>query len=189
MRTTGLVQLAALAALALLPGCRTVVERSELGWKPEEAYQAIANALPRADFGFGEAPGVVALAASERGHRGEAPDLSVLTDEQAFRVRLSVLRTRTILVPYAAVEEVSVEWCPFPNVPLALLVVVPAQLSLARVTFDARKVPGLLASIEVECDRLVALGAPRVRRDEPDPPMSSGFIVMTDPEGNEFCLD
>jgi hypothetical protein len=23
----------------------------------------------------------------------------------------------------------------------------------------------------------------------PAPPMSAGFIVMTDPEGNEFCLD
>jgi hypothetical protein len=30
---------------------------------------------------------------------------------------------------------------------------------------------------------------PRVRRCEPAPPMSAGFIVMTDPEGNEFCLD
>ncbi len=27
------------------------------------------------------------------------------------------------------------------------------------------------------------------RRYEPAPPMSAGFIVMTDPEGNEFCLD
>jgi hypothetical protein len=28
-----------------------------------------------------------------------------------------------------------------------------------------------------------------VSRHEPAPPMSGGFIVMTDPEGNEFCLD
>ena len=46
-----------------------------------------------------------------------------------------------------------------------------------------------MAALETECDRLVALGATRVRRDEPEPPMSLGFIVMTDPEGNEFCLD
>jgi hypothetical protein len=46
-----------------------------------------------------------------------------------------------------------------------------------------------MAALEAECDRLVALGATRVRRDEPAPPMSFGFIVMTDPEGNEFCLD
>ena len=40
-----------------------------------------------------------------------------------------------------------------------------------------------------ECERLVALGATRVARFEPEPPMSKGFIVMQDPEGNEFCLD
>jgi Glyoxalase-like domain len=63
-----------------------------------------------------------------------------------------------------------------------------------RVHLDVRAAPGLqgeerMAALEVECDRLVALGATRVRRHEPAPPMSAGFIVMTDPEGNEFCLD
>lgn len=63
-----------------------------------------------------------------------------------------------------------------------------------RVHLDVRAAPGLvgeerMAALETECDRLVALGAKRVRRDEPAPPMSAGFIVMTDPEGNEFCLD
>ena len=63
-----------------------------------------------------------------------------------------------------------------------------------RVHLDVRVAPGLqgserMAALEIECDRLVALGATRVRRDEPAPPMSAGFIVMTDPEGNEFCLD
>ena len=46
-----------------------------------------------------------------------------------------------------------------------------------------------MAALEAECDRLVALGATRIRRDEPAPPLSAGFIVMADPEGNEFCLD
>ena len=46
-----------------------------------------------------------------------------------------------------------------------------------------------MAALEAECERLVALGAHRVSRSEPAPPMSHGFIVMTDPEGNEFCLD
>jgi glyoxalase superfamily protein len=46
-----------------------------------------------------------------------------------------------------------------------------------------------MAALEAECDRLVALGATRVRRYEPDPPLSAGFIVMADPEGDEFCLD
>ncbi|WP_316042970.1 VOC family protein, partial [Gordonia sp. CNJ-863] len=44
-------------------------------------------------------------------------------------------------------------------------------------------------SHEAEAARLVALGATRVRRVEPEPPLSAGHIVMLDPEGNEFCLD
>ena len=57
-----------------------------------------------------------------------------------------------------------------------------------------RAAPGLtgearMAALEAECDRLVALGAKRLRRDEPQPPFSLGFIVVADPEGNEFCLD
>lgn len=63
-----------------------------------------------------------------------------------------------------------------------------------RVHLDVRAAPGLqgeerMAALESACDRLVKLGATRVRRHEPDPPMSNGWIVMTDPEGNEFCLD
>jgi hypothetical protein len=63
-----------------------------------------------------------------------------------------------------------------------------------RVHLDVRAAPGLageerMAALEAECDRLVGLGAKRVRRFDPAPPMSAGFIVMTDPEGNEFCLD
>src|SRR3990170_5915317 len=63
-----------------------------------------------------------------------------------------------------------------------------------RVHLDIRVAPGLhgeerMAALEEECERLVALGAGRQRRVEPAPPMEAGFIVMTDPEGNEFCLD
>ncbi|MFD3521943.1 VOC family protein [Streptomyces sp. NPDC058653] len=63
-----------------------------------------------------------------------------------------------------------------------------------RVHLDVRAAPGLegderMAALEAECERLVALGARRLRRDEPAPPMSAGYIVMQDPEGNEFCLD
>jgi len=63
-----------------------------------------------------------------------------------------------------------------------------------RVHLDVRAAPGLqgderMAALERECDRLVALGATRLSRHEPEPPMSAGFIVMADPEGNEFCLD
>lgn len=68
------------------------------------------------------------------------------------------------------------------------------KLAKNRVHLDVRAAPGLqgeqrMAALEAECDRLVALGATRIRRHEPEPPMSAGFIVMADPEGNEFCLD
>ncbi|UUZ58374.1 VOC family protein [Nocardioides sp. B-3] len=63
-----------------------------------------------------------------------------------------------------------------------------------RVHLDVRAAPGLagdarMAAPEVECERVVALGAVRLKRFEPDGGMSAGFIVMSDPEGNEFCLD
>ncbi len=63
-----------------------------------------------------------------------------------------------------------------------------------RVHLDVRAAPGLtgeerMAALEAECARLVALGAARVERHEPAPPMDAGHIVMADPEGNEFCLD
>ena len=63
-----------------------------------------------------------------------------------------------------------------------------------RVHLDVRAAPGLtgderMAALESECARLVALGATRVERHEPAPPMTLGHIVMTDPEGNELCLD
>ena len=63
-----------------------------------------------------------------------------------------------------------------------------------RVHLDVRAAPGLqgderMAALEAECERLVALGATRIERHEPEPPLGAGHIVMADPEGNEFCLD
>ena len=63
-----------------------------------------------------------------------------------------------------------------------------------RVHLDVRAAPGLrgeerMAALEDECVRLLALGAQRVRRAEPGEDNGQGFIVMLDPEGNEFCLD
>lgn len=63
-----------------------------------------------------------------------------------------------------------------------------------RAHLDVRTAPELtgeerMAALEQECERLVALGAHRVERYEPAPPTSIGFIVMKDPESNEFCLD
>ena len=63
-----------------------------------------------------------------------------------------------------------------------------------RVHLDVRTAPDLtgderMAALEVECERVVELGGTRLKRHEPDLPFSTGFIVMADPEGNEFCLD
>jgi len=63
-----------------------------------------------------------------------------------------------------------------------------------RVHLDVRAAPGLagderMAALEAEAERLVQLGATRLERHEPDPPLSGGHIIMADPEGNEFCLD
>jgi catechol 2,3-dioxygenase-like lactoylglutathione lyase family enzyme len=64
-----------------------------------------------------------------------------------------------------------------------------------RVHLDIRVAPGLhgderMRALELEADRLEALGAGRAYRVEPDPAgFEAGFITMLDPEGNEFCLD
>jgi hypothetical protein len=62
-----------------------------------------------------------------------------------------------------------------------------------RVHLDLRAAPGLtgderMPALEAECERLVAIGASRVARFEADA-MSAGWIVLRDPEGNEFCVD
>jgi hypothetical protein len=63
-----------------------------------------------------------------------------------------------------------------------------------RVHLDVRAASGLqgaerMAALEAECARLIGMGATKLRRDEPAPPLGAGHIVMADPEGNEFCLD
>ncbi|MFF3574441.1 VOC family protein [Nocardia jiangxiensis] len=68
------------------------------------------------------------------------------------------------------------------------------KITKNRLHLDLRAAPGLrgpdrMTALEAECDRLVALGATRLQRHDPAPPMSAGHIVMADPEGNEFCLD
>ncbi|MFC4005108.1 VOC family protein [Prauserella oleivorans] len=63
-----------------------------------------------------------------------------------------------------------------------------------RVHLDVRAAPGLegderMAALEKEAERLVSHGATRLERFEPAPPLGAGWIVLADPEGNEFCLD
>jgi hypothetical protein len=62
-----------------------------------------------------------------------------------------------------------------------------------RVHLDVRAAPGLegedrMAGLEAECERLVGLGGRRLQRVDPGG-LDAGHIVMSDPEGNEFCLD
>lgn len=62
-----------------------------------------------------------------------------------------------------------------------------------RVHLDVRAAPGLkdaerLAALDAEAERLVALGATVVLRQEPDG-LDQACIWMNDPEGNDFCLD
>lgn len=62
-----------------------------------------------------------------------------------------------------------------------------------RVHLDVREAPDLrgderMAALESRATELIALGAERAERFEPGP-REAGFIVMRDPEGNEFCLD
>jgi hypothetical protein len=69
-----------------------------------------------------------------------------------------------------------------------------AKSAKNRVHLDVRAAPGLegeerMAALQAEADRLVGLDATQVRRVDPSPPVEAGFIVMQDPEGNEFCLD
>lgn len=63
-----------------------------------------------------------------------------------------------------------------------------------RLHLDVRAAPGLegdarMAALEAAAERLVGHGATRLERHEPAPPLSGGHIIMSDPEGNEFCLD
>ncbi|TCI99674.1 VOC family protein [Aeromicrobium sp. IC_218] len=69
-----------------------------------------------------------------------------------------------------------------------------AKAGKNRVHLDVRAAPGLqgderMAALEAEAERLAGLGATRLARFDPEPPMSAGHLVMADPEGNEFCLD
>ncbi len=62
-----------------------------------------------------------------------------------------------------------------------------------RVHLDVRAAPGTkgqerLAALDAEAERLVALGASVVLRQEPNA-MDEACIWMHDPEGNDFCLD
>ena len=63
-----------------------------------------------------------------------------------------------------------------------------------RVHLDVRAAPGLegedrIEALEAEAQRLIDLGASKIEVVVQQVPMPATFIVMCDPEGNEFCLD
>ena len=70
-----------------------------------------------------------------------------------------------------------------------------AKTAKNRLHLDIRCAPGLVGearteALESECERVMALGATVVNRVPPGPENgNAGWIVMQDPEGNEFCLD
>src|SRR5438309_1633865 len=125
--------------VAFVAGCRTVPDAVDM--KPEEAYQRIANELPRADFGWGPPSGLAELAASSRRDRPpESEPVDISCDERSMKVAVEVFRTRTFAIPYASIEDVSYSYSLFPN--LLFCVAFPfLQLSETCVVFDAGKVP------------------------------------------------
>lgn len=63
-----------------------------------------------------------------------------------------------------------------------------------RLHLDLRAAPGLqgearMSALESTATHLTTQGATRLTRHNPAPPLNAGHIVMSDPEGNEFCLD
>lgn len=159
------VQVALVTLVALASGCRTPAEVPQ-DVEPRAMYQAVANALPRASFGWGTPPGVVSMSASAKAE-GEAPEPEQpVCNERQFRLVVEVYRPRNASIPYSAIEQVHYGWRPFPNAVLAPLIIVPLQLVRATVVFDGAKVSGFLSSIESDITRLeqisreVGLGGP-----------------------------
>jgi hypothetical protein len=159
MQRPPLVARTALLALALAStaGCRSAPDAVDMS--PREAYQEIANNLPRADFGWGAPSGLAEMAASSRQDRPRDQDPIDLTcNETSMRVVVEVFRPRVVSVPFSAIEDVSYTYSLFPN--LAFCLIFPfLQLSDTRVVFDARKIGSFFESVEAECDRLEHISA------------------------------
>jgi len=149
------MRLALLLVALAVAGCRTVPEAVDM--KPEEAYQAVANNLLRADFGWGDPSGLAELAASSRVDRPkEPPAIDVKCNERGMVVVVDVFRPHAYTVRYDSIEEVSYSWEPFPN--LVFCFIFPfLQFEEARVVFDARKLDGFFDQIESDCTRLEAI--------------------------------
>lgn len=156
---------ALLLLAALICGCSTPAEVPQDA-EPRAMYQAIANALPRASFGWGTPPGIVTMSASAKAEGPGSEPEQPLANERLFRLIVEVYRARNVSIPYGAIEQVTYGWRPFPNALLAPLLVVPLQLVRATVVFDGAKVDNFLSSVERDITRLeqisreIGLGGP-----------------------------
>lgn len=148
-------RLAALLALALSSaGCATTVAAPTGEVEARAVFQRIANALPRASFGWGESPGLVEMAASTRaeGPRPRPPELKATED--GFRLIVDVYRPRAVWVPYEAIQEVRYSWQAFPNVLVAPLLIVPWQVVRTTVVLDRTAIGGFDQALERDLTRL-----------------------------------
>ena len=120
-------------------------------------FQTIANQLPRAEFGWGDPPGVVELSASVKaeGPPPERPPL--LATERGFRIYYAVYRDSSLWIPYTALRDVWVEWKVVPNAFLAPLLVVPLQVTRLGVVVDVSEIPGFAPQLQADLARLEAV--------------------------------
>ena len=141
-------------ALVASAGCTNVAAPPAEVSDRKVIYQAIADALPRADLGFGDPPGIIYMTRSVKAEPKPPEPDPLRCNERGFMVHFAVFHPRAQWIPYAALKQASWGWVPFPNVLFAPLVVVPYQVVAAEVVVDAKKVPGLLERIEEDCKRL-----------------------------------
>ncbi|MGE0709304.1 MAG: hypothetical protein AB7N76_26910 [Planctomycetota bacterium] len=145
-----------LLAAPSLAGCATQATAPPEA-QPREVYQAIANALPRAHFGWGDPPGVVTMAASTRAE-GPPRELEPLkATERGFSVVLNVYRPRALWVPYAAITACYSEWRLMPNALFVPLILVPLQFQRATVVVDTKALEGFDSALERDLERLEAI--------------------------------
>lgn len=149
--------LLAAATLVGLTGCRTVVESPGDDVDRRATYQAIADALPEASFGWGDPPGIVGIAASVKREQPWPEPERLKATERGFRVHYEVYRPRDVWIPYEAITEVAYRWLPFPNAVLIPFLVVPLQGVQTQVVIDCAKIPGLFDQLLADVDRLESI--------------------------------
>ena len=137
-------------------------------------------------FDAADPRGLADFWAAALGYQIEAPPEGFSTWEEAltaFGVPQELWNSRSAIVdPDGVGPRIFIQQVPEP------------KTAKNRLHLDVRAAGGLqgderMAALEAECERLVARGATKLYRIEPNPPLENGFITMADPEGNEFCLD